>query len=64
MIQKSVKSCRRILGTMIPCAVLFTFPKGVRYYYGIIHLFIHLLFSAWICEGKMDEQNISTQQKE
>ena len=65
MIQKAVKSFRRILGTMIPYAALFTFPRGVRYYYEIIHLFIHdLLFSACISEGKLDEQNISTQQKE
>ena len=49
---------------MIPYAALFTFPRGVRYYYEIIHLFIYLSFSAWICEGKLDEQNISTQQKE
>ena len=49
---------------MIPYAVLFTFPRGVKYYYEIIHLFIYLLFSTWICEGKLDEQNNSTQQKE
>ena len=49
---------------MIPYAALFTFPRGVRYYYEIIHVFIYLSFSAWICEGKLDEQNISTQQKE
>ena len=63
MIQKAVKSFRRILGTMIPYAALFTFPRGVRYYYEIIHLFIYLLFRAWICEGKLNEQNNSTQQK-
>ena len=63
MIQKAVKLFRRILGTMIPYAALFTFPRGVRYYYEIIHLFIYLS-SAWICEGKLDEQNVSTQQKE
>ena len=26
--------------------------------------FIYLLFSGWICEGKLHEENISTQQKE
>ena len=64
MIQKAVKSFRRILGTMIPYTALFTFPRGVRYYYEIIPLLIYLLNPAWICEGKLFEQNISTQQKE
>ena len=57
MIQKAVKSFRRILGTMIPYAALFTFPRGVRYYYKIIHLFVYLFFwvGALVCEGKLSE---------